>query len=431
MGNELNNPVLEKNSFDLDTDFIKFGLSSIQGWKTQMEDYSFYSIDLLKESDKKIDIFGIFDGHGGPEIPKYISENFLNILLSNTSFKEGNYSQSLKETFIEIDNSLNTDKVKQKLIKISEKFKLKEDEEILEINRMYGNGENLPEKEIEQIKCIKEILNPRNLVDFNISSFCGCSGIVILLTNDKVYIANAGKCRCIPIDENWEIISDKTNKLHSINDELEKLRIENSSSFKEKKFYPEFLLSSRGFGYYEYKENKWLKSEDQAVSPEPELIEINYEECKYLIIGSHGFFDGNKNIKFFEKSNQDIADYFMEQIKTNKNTKISKIIEDYFDMVIPKEKKDFQYQSFMDNMTCIIIQLFERPKIVNEVKEEKKQENRKSDEKVKMEIFKKRKDESNKSMKDLFSFFTKIHKSDKKEKKLENSASLSNLFKKK
>ena len=139
MGNELNNPVLEKNSFDLDTDFIKFGLSSIQGWKTQMEDYSFYSIDLLKESDKKIDIFGIFDGHGGPEIPKYISENFLNILLSNTSFKEGNYSQSLKETFIEIDNSLNTDKVKQKLIKISEEFKLKEDEEILEINNIFIN----------------------------------------------------------------------------------------------------------------------------------------------------------------------------------------------------------------------------------------------------------------------------------------------------
>ena len=218
--------------------------------------------------------------------------------------------------------------------------------------------------------------------------------------------------------------------MHSISDEAEKGRIENSSSFKEKKFYPEFLLSSRGFGDFEYKENKWLKPEDQAVSPEPDVTEINYEVCKYLIIGSHGLFDDNKDMKFFERSNQDITDYFMEQIKNNKNKKISKIIEEYFDIVIPKEKKDQLRQDFMDNMTCFVIQLFERPKIIDEKKEVKK-DDKKSDEKMKMEQFKK-KDESNKSMKDLFSFFSNIHtKNDKKEKKLENSASFSNLFKKK
>ena len=168
MGNELNSPILEKNSFDLENDYLKFGLSTIQGWKTQMEDYNFYSIDVLKNSNKKIDIFGIFDGHGGPEIAKYISTHFLDLLLSNSSFKEGNYIQSLKESFIEIDNSLNTEKIKQELIKISEEFRLKKEEEISEINEIYGNGENLPEKEIEQIKCVKDILNPRNLIDFNI-----------------------------------------------------------------------------------------------------------------------------------------------------------------------------------------------------------------------------------------------------------------------
>ena len=275
MGNELSSPNLEKKSFDLETDYVKFGLSSIQGWKTQMEDYNFYSTDISPNTNKKIDIFGIFDGHGGPEIAKYISKIFIDKLNSNTSFKEGNYVQSLKETFIDIDNSLNTEKVKKELIKISEEFKLTEEEEILEINKTCGYGENLSEKEIEQIKCIKDILNPKNLIDYNISSFSGCSGIVILLTNNKIYIANAGNCRCIPIDENWEVISDKTNKLHYINDEEEKKRIDNSSAFKEKKFYPEFLISSRGFGDFDYKENKWLKLEDQAVTPEPEVIEIN------------------------------------------------------------------------------------------------------------------------------------------------------------
>jgi serine/threonine protein phosphatase PrpC len=155
-------------------------------------------------------------------------------------------------------------------------------------------------------------------------------------------------------------------------------------SFKEKKIYPEFIYTSRGFGDFEYKENKWLKPEDQAISPEPEVTEITYNECKYLIIGSHGLFDENKDMKLFEKSNQDISDFFMEQIKNNKNKKISKIIEEYYDIIIPKEKKE-DNQLYMDNITCFVIQLFERPKLI--VNQEDKID---SDEKEKMEKFKKK-----------------------------------------
>ena len=440
MGNELNEPILEKKSFDLETDYLKFGVSSIQGWKSQMEDYNFYSIDLVPNTNKKIDIFGIFDGHGGPEIAKYISSNFLNIFISNKSFKEGKYIESLKETFKEIDNSLNTDKVKKELIKISEEFKLNEKDEIIEINKTCSNEEKLSENEIEHIKCLKNILNPRNLINYNIASFLGCAGIVILIINDKIYIASAGNCRCIPIDENWEVINDKTNKLHFINDEIEKKRIKNSQSFKEKQFYPELLLSSRGFGDFEYKENKWLKPEDQAVSPDPEVIELNYEECKFLIIGSHGLFEDNKDMKSFNKSNQDITDYFMEEIKNNKNKKISKIIEEYYDMNIPKEKKDESNQSYMDNMTCFVIQLYDRPKYIEDKKEEEKKDEKEEEKRRMVKFQQKGKDGSTRSMKDLFSFFTNNPRSKsmekekdikEKEKKIENSYSIRNLLKKK
>ena len=432
MGNELDEPILEKNSFDSKTQYIKFGLSSIQGWKTQMEDYNFYSTNIVPNSDKKIDIFGIFDGHNGPEVAKYISTNFLDVLLSSPSFKEGNYSESLKETFIKIDNSLNTEKVKQELIKISEEFRINEQQEILEIKKTCENGNKLNEKEIEQIKCVKNILNPRNLKNCNIASFSGCTAIVILITNNIIYIANAGNCRCIPIDKNFDVIKEKTNKLHLVNDEIEKIRIENSSNFKEKKFYPEFIETSRGFGDFEYKQNKWLKPEDQAISPEPEVIEINYEDCKYLIVGSQGFFDGNKDLKFFDKCNQDIADYFTEKIKTDKDKKFSEIIEEYFDFIVPKDKKDEDSdQSWMENITCFLIELLERPKVVIEVKKEEKK-------KVKIILEENKKEEGlkpkefNKSMKNLFSFFTKMNpKNDKEEKKMESSASFSNIFKKK
>ena len=440
MGNELDKPILDKNSYDEESKYIKFGLSSLQGWKTQMEDYNFYSIDIIPNSDKNIDIFGIMDGHRGPEVAKYISTHFIETLLSNNSFKEDNYLESLQETFLQVDKNLKTDQAQKELIKISEELKLNEEKETISIKQLYKPEDNLNEKEIEQIKCIEDILNPKNLINNNISSYSGCSGIVILVTNNIIYIANAGDCRCIPLNENYEIIADKSNKLHLINNDIEKIRIQNSLNFKEKKIYPEFLETTRGLGNFEYKQNKWLKPEDQAFSPQPELIEINYEECKYLIIGSHGLFEDNNDMELYDKYNKDVARYFMEQIKKDKNKKFSNIIEEYLDSIVPKDKKDINLnRSYMDNMTCFLVELFKRPKYDIE---EKKEERRKRKVKIMQDeiqkpIKLKKDDPRNKSMKNLLSFFTNRNlKSDKKEtkenevkKKLETSASFSSFFK--
>ena len=171
MGNELDNPILIKNSQDKETLYIKLGSSSIQGWKTQMEEYNFFLTDIFPNTDKKIDIFGLFSGEGGPEVAKYICNKLPDTLLTNNNFKEGKYPEALKETFIELDNSLNTEKGKQELNKIQKEFNLDETEEINLINKTCGNGDCLPERELEQIKCIKDLLNPRNLSNYNISFF--------------------------------------------------------------------------------------------------------------------------------------------------------------------------------------------------------------------------------------------------------------------
>ena len=454
MGNELDNPILTKNSTDKETLYIKLGSSCIQGWKTQMEEYNFFLTDIFPNTDKKIDIFGLFSGEGGPEVAKYICNNFGDKLKSNNNFKEGKYPEALKETFIELDNSLNTEKGKQELNKIQKEFKLDENEEINLINKTCGNGDCLPERELEQIKCIKDLLNPRNLSNYNISFFSGCSGLVLIITNDKIFIASIGNIRCIPIDNNLEVITEKVNKINTITDESEKNRIKFSKEFKEKKIYEEFIEISRGFGFFEYKENKWLKPEDQAISSEPDIIEINYEQCKYLIIGSKGLFEQGNNDDniFYNKCNRNLAEYFLEKINNDKEKKLSKIIEEYFDKIIPKKRNKnifIQYENYMSNISCAIIQLFPRPKI----KENKIEENKNGDdnninklnEKQKMENFKKL-SSNNKSMKNLFSFMkknnnsniqstgvehSKFNKSDKKEKKLESSSSFTNIFKKK
>ena len=455
MGNELDNPILIKNSLDKETPFIKLGLSSVQGWKTYMGEYNFFLTDIFPDTEKKIDLFGLFSGEGGPEVAKYICNILPDKIKANNNFKEGKYPEALKETFIEVDNSLNSEIGKNELKKIEEEFKLNEKEEIDLINKTCGNGDCLPERELEQIKCIKDLLNPRNLTDYNISFFSGCSGLVLIITNDKIYVASIGNIRCIPIDGYLEVMSDKVNKINIISDESEKNRISISQNFKEKQFYPEFLDISRGFGFYEYKENKWLKPEDQAVCCEPEIIEINYDQCKYLIISSNGMFeqgDNNDNI-FYNKCNRNLAEYFIEKINKDNNRKMSRIIEEYFDRIIPKKKNnniDIQYQNYMSNISCAIIQLFTRPKIQEKKVEDIKNDNNNANnpnEKQKMDSFKKG-NTNNKSMKNIFSFLknskdststnnthkglanSKFQKTEKKEKKLESSSSFTNIFKK-
>ena len=253
-------------------------------------------------------------------------------------------------------------------------------------------------------------------------SLQGCSGLVLIITNNKIYIANIGNIRCIPIDTNSEVIAEKVNKINTISNDAEKERIKFSQNFKEKKIYEEFIEISRGFGFFEYKENKWLKPEDQAFSPQPEVIEINYEECKYLIIGSHGVFDENKDMELYDKYNKDVASYFMEQIKKDNNKKFSNIIEEYLDYIVPKDKKDINLnKSYMDNMTCFLVELYKRPKYAIE---EKKEERRKRKVKIMLDEIEKpiklKKDKPirNKSMKNLLSFLTNINLiNDKKESK--------------
>ena len=470
MGNELDTPILTKNSFDKETEYIKYGSSSVQGWKTIMEEYNFFLSDIYPNTNKKIDIFGLFSGDGGPEVAKYICNIFPDKLISNNNFKEGKFEEALKETFIEIDSTLNSDKAKMELKKIEQEFKLNEKEEIDLINKTCGNGEDLPDRELEQIKCIKDLLNPRNLKDYNISFFSGCSGIVIIISNEKIYIANIGNIRCIPIDTNLEIIPEKVTKIITVNDEQEKNRILFSQEFKEKKkIYPEFIENSREFGFFDYKENKWLKHEDQAISSEPDIIELDYDKIKYLIIGSNGLFEQGDNTDeiFYNKCNRKLAEYFIEKInKNNNNKKLSSLIEDYLDKIIPKTKNnniDIKYQNYLSNISCAIIQPLARPKFQEDI-EEKKEENNKvkfnintsnEKEKQKQESFKKSSN-NNRSMKNLFSFLKNndkgnsnnnnindnnnknssssknVYKVEKKEnKKLESSSSFTNIFKKK
>ena len=58
----------------------------MQGWRKRQEDAH---IAAISQGDKKdIDIFGVFDGHGGKEISQFVSNHFTKELIDNKNLNK-------------------------------------------------------------------------------------------------------------------------------------------------------------------------------------------------------------------------------------------------------------------------------------------------------------------------------------------------------
>ena len=419
MGEELDKPEKTFSPIDKENIYLKFGFNQVQGWKKTMEDYS---IEFLESNEKKfMNIFGIFDGHGGREVPKYLQAHFLEYLNKNKNFLTDKYKEGITETFFELDKKFTTKEAQEELVKYSEEFKPEKEKELNEINDLCSPNEKLTKEELEQVMAFNEVFDPRNIENANIAEFTGATGMIIAVCYKEILIAFAGNSRCLILDKDGKIINQ--TKDHTLLSENEKKRVDLARSFnddeEEKKKGEdeniEFLDSTRGFGDLEFKGNEWIEQKDQEISVEPEIVFVPYNNAKYIIFGSHGMFEGDDN-----KINDEIGKYFFEEINKNKNNniKFSDVIKNYFEKIIPEDKNKSEKNFGLDNMSCFVIELKneEIEKFIKirdeEIKEEKRKEEerkkkqkeeemkRKAEEKKKREEEKKRKAEEEKKKKE-------------------------------
>ena len=410
MGEELDKPEKTFSPIDKENIYLKFGFNQVQGWKKTMEDYS---IEFLESNEKKfMNIFGIFDGHGGREVPKYLQAHFLEYLNKNKNFLTDKYKEGITETFFELDQKFTTKEAQEELVKYSEEFKPEKEKELNEINDLCSPNEKLTKEELEQVMAFNEVFDPRNIENANIAEFTGATGMIIAVCYKEILIAYAGNSRCLILDKDGKIINQ--TKDHTLLLENEKKRVDLARSFnddeEEKKKGEdeniEFLDSTRGFGDLEFKGNEWIEQKDQEISVEPEIVFVPYNNAKYIIFGSHGMFEGDDN-----KINDEIGKYFFEEINKNKDIKFSEVIKNYFEKIIPEDKNKSEKNFGLDNMSCFVVELKneEIEKFIKirdeEIKEEKRKEEerkkkqkeeemkRKAEEKKKREEERKRKEE--------------------------------------
>ena len=72
MGIYLTKPNLTKDSHDGENEILKYGVSAMQGWRTNMEDAHITNLNL---SDG-VALFAVFDGHGGQEVARFCGKHF-------------------------------------------------------------------------------------------------------------------------------------------------------------------------------------------------------------------------------------------------------------------------------------------------------------------------------------------------------------------
>ena len=227
MGQELNKPNINKKPIDGKTKLFRYGMNEIQGWKKTMDVFTIKENDI--GPDKNINIFGLFDGHSGKEISQYLSDNFISELLKNNNFINGEYNQALIGTFKNIDISLRTEEINNKLQIYSQKNKDEQRKKINDIYKTIDNENKLNENDIDNLNTFMDIIDPNNLEGIFIADFIGSSGIIILISDKITYIANAGNSHCIAINKNLGIINDKNvieQKIYNIN-EKKRVKIAN------------------------------------------------------------------------------------------------------------------------------------------------------------------------------------------------------------
>ena len=303
----------------------------MQGWRKRQEDAHISALSLGDE--KKIDVFGVFDGHGGKEISKFVSEHFIDELTKNNNLNT-DMTQALKETFIKMDEIMQTPKSIEEIKKYARLSKEEDDKQT----------KNEPPN--SQMALLSQIMGQKDPEANDIFMRTGCTACVLGIDEGKkkLYFANAGDSRVVMCKKG---IAEAMSEDHKPELETEKTRIYKADGWISEGRVKGNLNLTRGFGDLEYKQNKNLKPEEQMITANPDIKVIDFSsDIDFVIIGCDGIWDCLKN--------QEACDFVSKRLKEKSDIKISQIIEEMLDTIVAK---DLYNESGVgcDNMTCIVV----------------------------------------------------------------------------
>ena len=302
----------------------------MQGWRKRMEDAHITEISQGKSSE--LDVFGVFDGHGGKEISQFVTHHFTKELIVNKNYLKGDLQSAIKDTFIKMDEIMQTNEGKEEIKQYARKSKEEDD------------LQNKEEPQNSQMAMLAQLVGQKDPESDDIAMRTGCTGCVCVIDEmyKKMYFANAGDSRVV-LCKNGNAIAMSTD--HKPELESEKDRIYKADGWITDGRVKGNLNLTRGLGDLDYKQNKKLKPEEQMITSNPDIkIEDFSNDVDFIIIGCDGIWDC--------LTNQQACDFVKNRY--NNQEKLSKIIEEMMDSICANDLYN-ETGVGCDNMTCMII----------------------------------------------------------------------------
>ncbi|KAL6030261.1 hypothetical protein STEG23_027076, partial [Scotinomys teguina] len=262
MGAFLDKPKMEKHNAQGQGNGLRYGLSSMQGWRVEMED-AHTAVIGLPSGLETWSFFAVYDGHAGSQVAKYCCEHLLDHITNNQDFKGSagapsveNVKNGIRTGFLEIDEHMRV---------MSEK--------------KHGADRS------------------------------GSTAVGVLISPQHTYFINCGDSRGL-LCRNRKVHFFTQD--HKPSNPLEKERIQNAGGSVMIQRVNGSLAVSRALGDFDYKCVHGKGPTEQLVSPEPEVhdIERSEEDDQFIILACDGIWDvmGNEELCDFVRSRLEVTD---------------------------------------------------------------------------------------------------------------------------
>ncbi|URE11578.1 phosphatase 2C [Musa troglodytarum] len=321
MGIYLSSPKTEKFSEDGANARLRFGLSSMQGWRADMEDAY---MSLVSKPDS------------GKVVAKFCAKYLHAQILKYEPQLGGDLAASVKKAFLRMDEMMKGQRGWRELAVLGDKMDKFTGliEGLIWSPRGGYSSEHLDEWAYEE--------GPHS--DFS-GPTSGSTACVAVIRNNQLIVSNAGDSRCV-LSRKGQAISLSTDHKPYLVEEKE--RILKAGGFIQAGRINGRLNLTRAIGDMEFKKNKFLPAEKQVVTCNPDINIVELcEDDEFLILACDGVWDCI--------SNQQLVDFINEHIKTE--SRLSAVCERVLDRCLAPSTIS---EDGLDNMTMILVQ-FNKP----------------------------------------------------------------------
>jgi len=366
MGAYMSAPITEKHGEEGENNCFEYGVSSMQGWRIDMEDAHLACLDAKLDSKSTTGIYGVFDGHGGREVAQFCARHMLEVWKSTQGLKQGDFAKSLVEAYLGMDDLLMKPASYGELTELAKKpekdgsFDSSGDDQMVsqaqfkqllmnirqgikQSNGADDSNETNSSNENEAAETITgSDMYENERMQRTAGTTAGCTAVVAVIVEGELVVANAGDSRCVFSRKGRAVAMSRDHKPQDL-DEAD--RIHKAGGFVTDGRVNGSLNLSRAIGDMEYKQRKDLTPKEHAVTAYPELFSVGlHKEDEFVILACDGIWD--------VMTNQEAVDFVRERIE---KLSLQQICEAICDFCLAPDTAGVG--KGCDNMTVMVVKL--------------------------------------------------------------------------